>query len=127
MKLAGVARTLLLIALLGLDACAGGTASLADLPRDLGRGTQRVVITYSIAQGMAESYVMSGRATSSDLLTLVGYDHAALVALRTHLANPSWNSLASATAAISALMDYTTTMDARAVTGVAGRKAAARQ
>ena len=121
-----VAQTLLMLVLLGLGGCQSGVAPVVveSEPPSLGESTQRVVITYSIAQGMAKSYGMSGRATQSDLLTLVGYDHVALLALRDHLASPSWNSLANAARAISALMDYTTTMDARAPASPSSRAAA---
>ena len=70
-----------------------------------------MVITYLIAHGMAESYVMSGRADPASLLELVRHDHAALVALRGHESGPSWTTLSQARSAVRALMDYTTRMD----------------
>ena len=81
-------------------------------PSTLGDATREVVITYLIAHGMAESYLMSGRANPSSLLELVRYDHAALVALRGNQGGPSWTSLSQASSAVRALMDYTTRMDA---------------
>ena len=129
MRIAGVASALLLGSLLWLGGCEGGPARvppglLADDPATLRQGTQRVVINYSIAQGMAQSYLMSGRATPADLMTLVRYDHAALTAIRGHVAHPSWASLGAAAASIRALMDYTTAMDTRAIAPAAPTAAA---
>ena len=81
-------------------------------PDDLGDATRQVVMTYLIAHGMAESYVMSGHADAASLLDLVRFDHAALVALRGHESGPSWARLSQARNAVRALMDYTTRMDA---------------
>lgn len=79
------------------------------LPEDvnLRQGTQLVVINYLFAQGMAESYAMSGRATPADLLGLIRYDHAALNAIHRQETSPDWKSLAQASAAVRDLMDYT--------------------
>jgi hypothetical protein len=110
----GMRRGLGMVLLLCLGACQAGGSLASDStgdPVSIGRGTQRVVINYLIAHGMAESYVMSGRATAADLLDLVRFDHSALVALRGHEADPNWTSLKQAAGAVSALMDYTTTMD----------------
>lgn len=106
-------RGMLMAALLGLTGCQSGEAVLGD-PSSIAQGTQRVVINYLIAHGMAESYVMSGRATPADLVDLVRFDHSALVAIRGHEADPDWTSLAHAASAVSALMDYTTLMDGAA-------------
>jgi hypothetical protein len=113
----GLAHGLLLAALLGLGACQSSPAARIDEDVSIGQGTRRVVINYLIAHGMAESYVMSGRATPADLLDLVRYDHAALMAIRGHEADPSWKSLSRATGAVRALMDYTTVMDTSATLG----------
>lgn len=80
-------------------------------------------MTYLIAHGMAESYVMSGRATPASLLELVHYDHAALTAIRTNAADPSWSGVKQASGAIRALLDYTTTMEAAAAPMSAQRAA----
>ena len=109
--------------LLGMSACqlsacqlsgsqSGGPA-IGD-STSIAQGTQRVVINYLIAHGMAESYVMSGRATPANLLDLVRFDHSALVAIRGHEADPGWTSLQRASNAVRALMDYTTAMDGAA-------------
>nr|WP_321985136.1 hypothetical protein [uncultured Lichenicoccus sp.] len=99
--------------------CGAGTAlagcqpsGAITAPEDLGDATREVVMTYLIAHGMAESYVMSGRADPASLLDLVRYDHAALVALRGHETGPSWTTLSQARSAVRALMDYTTRVDA---------------
>jgi hypothetical protein len=98
-------------AVLSLAACQSSPARVGE-DVSIGEGTRRVVINYLIAHGMAESYVMSGRATPPDLLDLVRFDHAALMAIRGHEADPSWNSLSRAAGAVRALVDYTTTVDA---------------
>ena len=103
-------RGMLVAVLLGPAACQSGGAMTADTT-SIAQGTQRVVINYLIAHGMAESYVMSGRATTADLLDLVRFDHSALVAIRGHEVDPDWASLARAAGAVRALMDYTTRMD----------------
>ena len=115
MTTGSLARAILaggLVAILagGLTACASGGAA-TDQPRSVAQGTQRVVINYLIAHGMAESYVMSGRATPADLVKLVDFDRNALIAIRGHEANPDWTTLSRAAGAVSALMDYTTRMD----------------
>ena len=114
MTIRAPARGLLLLAAgLGLAACQSGPARM-DRDLSIGQGTRQVVINYLIVHGMAESYVMSGRATPADLLDLVRFDHAALAAIRGHEADPSWTSLSRATGAVRALMDYTTVMDTSA-------------
>ncbi len=95
----------------GLAPAACQTPAAISRPDSLGDATREVVMTYLIAHGMAESYVMSGRADPASLLDLVRYDHAALVALRGHGTGPDWMTLAQARSAVRALMDYTTRMD----------------
>jgi len=108
-----VRRGMTVALLLGMTACQSGGPAIGN-STSIAQGTQRVVINYLIAHGMAESYVMSGRATSADLVDLVRFDHSALVAIRGHEADPGWTSLQHASNAVRALMDYTSVMDGAA-------------
>ncbi|WP_428375347.1 hypothetical protein [Lichenicoccus sp.] len=110
---AAMRHALALASLCGTIALAGCRSSgVIAGPDTLGDATREVVMTYLIAHGMAESYVMSGRADPASLLDLVRYDHAALVALRGHELGPNWTTLSQARSAVRSLMDYTTRMDA---------------
>ncbi len=110
MTKAGHRVGLLAAALLGLAGCrAGGAAVAPDV--DARQGARLILIDYVIAHGMAESYLMSGRATPANLVDLVRYDHAALLAISGSQADPSQFSLAQSAAAVRALLDYTTRMD----------------
>ncbi len=103
-------RTVVLALLLGMAGCqAAPTPALPVVSID--EGTRRVIITYLIAHGMAESYVMSGRATPVGLLDLVRSDHAALIAVRGQATRPTWNMLDHADGAVQALIDTTTALD----------------
>ncbi len=74
-------------------------------------GTRRVIVNYLIAHGMAESYLMSGRATPAGLVDLVRSDHAALIAIRSQARSPSWGALIQADGAVRGLIDVTTRLD----------------
>lgn len=103
-------RALVLALLFGLADCqAAPPAAMPEVSID--EGTRRVIITYLIAHGMAESYVMSGRATPVGLLDLVRSDHAALIAVRGEATRPTWGMLDHADGAVQALIDTTTALD----------------
>ncbi len=121
----GARRGLLAAALLVLAGCRDGGAVVApDL--DARQGARLILIDYVIAHGMAESYLMSGRATPSNLVELVRYDHAALLAISGSQADPSRNSLVQSAAAVRALLDYTTRMDISAGSARTSRYSRAR-
>ena len=125
MTKAGARRGLLAAALLALAGCrAGGAVVAPDL--DARQGAQLILIDYVIAHGMAESYLMSGRATPANLVDLVRYDHAALLAISGSQADPSRLSLVQSAAAVRALLDYTTRMDIAAASARAPRYSRAR-
>ena len=65
MTKAGARRGLLAAALLGLAGCRGSGAAVAP-DVDARQGAQLILIDYVIAHGMAESYLMSGRATPAN-------------------------------------------------------------
>ena len=118
------ARRGLLAALLCLAGCQGGAVVAPDL--DAQQGAQLILIDYVIAHGMAESYLMSGRATPANLVDLVRYDHAALLAISGSQAAPSRVSLVQSAAAVRALLDYTTRMDISAAPTPTSRYSRAR-
>ncbi|WP_428392708.1 hypothetical protein [Lichenicoccus sp.] len=89
----------------------------------IARGTRRVVMTYLIAHGMAESAVMSGHLNRAGLVQLIRSDHAALVAIQAQASNPSGTALTHADGAVRALIDNATRLDTK--TPPAGQRKAA--
>ncbi len=121
----GVRRGLLAAALLCLAGCQGSGGVVAP-DVDAQQGARLILIDYVIAHGMAESYLMSGRATPANLVDLVRYDHAALLAISGSQAAPSRVSLVQSAAAVRALLDYTTRMDIAAAPNPTPRYSRAR-
>ena len=92
--------------------CAPGSGAPGRMPPvSLAEATRQAVINYLFAHGMAESYVMSGRATEPTLLTLVSFDKAALSAITAAARDPGWTAVHSADHAVQALIAYTTSED----------------
>ena len=118
MNLLRLARAGLATALFGLSSCQSTTGD-----DGIARGTRRVLTTYLIAHGMAESAVMSGHLDRAGLTELISSDHAALVAIRAQARNPSRTALARADGAVRTLIDRATTLDTKLPP--AGRRKAA--
>ncbi|MBE7210337.1 MAG: hypothetical protein INR65_04910 [Gluconacetobacter diazotrophicus] len=99
--------------LLGLGACTASDPSRR--PVEIGADPSSLIDTYLFVRGVALGYSHSGRAGPAEVSRLVGYDHAALLAVIVAQEQPTDANRIRAEQALRSMLAYAGTEDLRGV------------